>query len=70
MRGSIKKLTGKQRVAIEALLNQPTVAEAARVAGIAEQTLGRWKKDPAFDAEYRAAKRAREPAFGRGRRWR
>jgi hypothetical protein len=53
-------LTGhkKKDAAIAALLVQPTVAAAARAVGVSSQTLGRWMKDPAFDAAYRAAKQA------------
>src|SRR5258708_38733709 len=49
---------GKKEAAIHALLTQRNVEEAARVTGIGTQTLYRWMKDPAFDAAYRAAKRA------------
>jgi transposase-like protein len=48
----------KKREAIDALLEQPSVAEVARGLGIDAQTLHRLKKDPAFEAELRAAKRA------------
>lgn len=49
--------TGKREEAIAALLSCPSIAEAARVAGISEPTLLRWLKDKEFDAEYRAARR-------------
>jgi hypothetical protein len=38
------------QAAIIALITQPTVAEAARVANVRPNTLGRWKKEPAFSA--------------------
>jgi len=52
------KLSPRKWEAIEALLVQQNVSEAARVVGIRAQTLARWKEDPAFDCEYRAARRA------------
>src|ERR1700676_4964971 len=53
-----RKVSRKRREAIQALLEQPNVGEAARMVGVSPQTLRRWQKDPEFDAEYRAAKRA------------
>jgi predicted site-specific integrase-resolvase len=50
------KLSQRKQAAIVALLTQPTVAEAARVAGIRPNTLSRWMKEPEFDAVWRAAK--------------
>jgi len=41
-------LSRKKNEAIAALLAQPTVAEAARVAGIGQQTLLRWMKEREF----------------------
>jgi hypothetical protein len=58
MAGHGAKNSRRRREAIQALLDHPTVAEAARAARISEQTLRRWMQDPAFDAEYRAGKRA------------
>ena len=58
--GNRKNLSAAQRRAIEALLTQPTVADAAREAEVASRTLHRWlKKDEAFqqalhDAEMQA----------------
>ncbi|MGA2711931.1 MAG: transposase family protein [Bryobacteraceae bacterium] len=48
----------KQKEAIAALLAQPSVAQAARVAGIGHQTLLRWMKNQEFKAAYKAARRA------------
>ena len=46
----------KKRQAVAALLTAPTVAEAARVAGVAERTIYRWLAgDAAFVADLRAA---------------
>ena len=43
-----------------------TVAEAARVAGVQPKTLGRWMKDPEFEADWKAARGARlRQAIGR-----
>jgi hypothetical protein len=48
----------KKEAAIEALLTQRNVEEAARVAGIGKQTLIRWLKLPEFQADYREARRS------------
>ena len=56
MSGRTIKLSQRKQAAIIALVTQPTVAEAARVANVRPNTLGRWKKEPAFDAEWRAAR--------------
>jgi hypothetical protein len=50
MSGRTVKLSQRKQAAIIALITQPTVAEAARVANVRPNTLGRWKKEPAFDA--------------------
>ncbi len=46
--GTAKNLTPQQRRAIEALLTQPSVQEAARESEVAPRTLYRWLKDPRF----------------------
>jgi hypothetical protein len=61
MAGIRKKLGPKQEGAILALLSSRNVEEAARTAGVSPRALYRWMKEPAFDAAYRAARRA---AFG------
>jgi hypothetical protein len=48
----------KKEAAIEALLTQRNVEEAARVAGIGKQTLIRWLKLPEFQTDYREARRS------------
>jgi hypothetical protein len=48
----------KKEEAIAALISQRTVEAAALFVGIGVQTLYRWKRDPDFDADFRAAKRA------------
>ena len=40
------------------MLSCPTIAHAARTAGIAEVTAGRWLKDATFQEAYRDARRA------------
>jgi phage terminase small subunit len=50
-------LTRRQEVFIAALLSCPTIAQAARTAGIAEVTAGRWLKAPSFQEAYRTARR-------------
>ncbi len=53
-----KKLTSRQEKAVAALLTARTIPEAASEAGIGGRTLERWlSEDPAFVAEYRAARR-------------
>ena len=56
MCGRTVKLSPRKQAAIIALLTQPTVAEAARVTNVRPNTLGRWMKEPAFDAEWRGAR--------------
>jgi hypothetical protein len=52
--------------AIAALLSEPTIVGAATVAGVSESTLLRWLREPAFKAQYRAARRqVVEAAIGR-----
>src|SRR5687768_1104504 len=57
MRGHGEKLSRTQERAILALLQEPTVAAAAEACGVGEATLARWLRLPAFQAEYRAARR-------------
>jgi hypothetical protein len=56
----------KAEAAIAALLLYPTIAAAAKVAGISEVTLWRWLQDPGFAARYRQARsQAVDRAMGR-----
>lgn len=50
-------LEPRQEQAIVALLNQPTVAQAAASCAVSERTLHRWLADPAFVKAYRTARR-------------
>jgi transposase-like protein len=50
-------LTHKQEQAIVTLLNEPTVARAARSLDIHDRTLYRWMRDPTFARAYRDARR-------------
>jgi transcriptional regulator with XRE-family HTH domain len=51
-------LTEKQDHVLAAMMAQPTIRDAARVSGISESTIYRWKRDePAFRDAYRAARR-------------
>jgi len=61
MSRSSENLGGKREAAILALLTVRSVDDAARTVGVAPRTLYRWLQEPAFDAEFRKAKRA---AFG------
>src|SRR5450755_4070536 len=53
-----EKLGPKQEAAILALLSSRNVEEAARTAGVSPRALYRWMNEAAFDAAYRAARRA------------
>jgi hypothetical protein len=56
----------REEAAISALLTEPTIAEAARKAGIGRSTLLRWLAEPEFKARYRGARRSVvEGAIGR-----
>ena len=46
-------LSANQKRAIIALLNNPTIGEAAKAAGLGERTLTRYLADPGFRAELR-----------------
>ena len=61
MKGHGTKFGRKKEEAIAALLTQRNIEEAAKVVGIASNTLLKWMKDPEFDGAYRQAKRQ---AFG------
>jgi len=58
MAGRSEKFGRKKEEAIAALLSQRNIEDAARAVGIGPRTLYRWMKEPAFDAAYRAARRA------------
>ena len=47
-RGMSDDLSRNQRLALDALMNAPSVAAAARIAGLSECTLWRYLRDPAF----------------------
>src|SRR6266849_5429264 len=57
MTGHGQKLSRQYEAFIAALLTTPTVKQAAKVAGIAEATAGRWLKDPGFKTAYAEARR-------------
>ena len=57
MTGHGTKFERKMEGAIAALLTHPTIEDAARVAGVGEKTLRRWKKEPQFKAEYLQARK-------------
>jgi len=56
-----EKFGRKKEDAIAALLSQPSVEQAARVAGVGTRTLVRWLQVPEFRAAYH---KARRDAFG------
>ena len=47
----------KKELALSALLTEPTIQQAAKVAGISEATLWRWLKEHDFAEAYRELKR-------------
>jgi len=53
------KLTARQRVALVALLEAPTVAAASEATKIHPRSLHRWLADPTFAEAFRAASRRR-----------
>lgn len=55
--GHGSQLERKQEVALAALLQSRTLAEAAQAAGISLATLSRWQQQPEFAASYRALRR-------------
>ena len=57
MIGQGAKITRKKEQAVAALIEQPTIRDAAQVADIGEATLFRWLQDPSFQSAYRDAKR-------------
>jgi hypothetical protein len=57
MSGHGEKLTRKHELAIAALLECPTVEDAARKIGVGYATLKRWMHDPTFAAAYRRIRR-------------
>ena len=61
MLGHGTKFGRKKEEAIVALLSQRNIEEAARVIGVAPNTLLRWLQIPEFQVAYREARRA---AFG------
>ena len=56
------QMTAKKETAIVALLQSPTVREAAEKVQIAERTLWRWLEDESFRKQYTDARKA---AFSR-----
>ncbi len=52
------EISRKQETAITALLTCPSILEAAQQSAVAEVTLHRWLKEPAFQTAYKAARRA------------
>lgn len=57
MKGHGAKLPRKQQQAIAALIEYPTMKEAAKTVGIGEVTLFRWMQDQEFQRAYRRAKK-------------
>jgi transposase-like protein len=49
-----EELTAQQLRGITALIDQPTIAAAAKQIGVHPRTLSRWLREPTFYAEYRS----------------
>ena len=60
MNGHGSKLGRKKEQAILVLLENRTIADAARIIGVGTRTLQRWRRLPEFEEEYR---RARQEAW-------
>ncbi len=56
-KGHGEKWTRKHYEAVLALVSEPTIAAAAKQAGISEKTLWRWMQCEKFAEQYRAARR-------------
>ncbi len=56
--GGAAKLTRKAEQAIAALLEHPTIDEAARACGVSKRSLWRWLQREDFQKRYREAQRA------------
>lgn len=54
--GHGEKLTRKAEQAVAALLQFPTIPEAAKAAGVSERTLYCWLQEEAFREQYRSAR--------------
>ena len=54
--GHGEKLSRKQEQVIAALLDRPTIEQAAQQSGLAEKTLRLWMKKPEFQKAYRQAR--------------
>ena len=57
MAGHGQKLTRKRELVISALLLKPTIASAAKAAGVGESTVLRWLQREDFQNRYREARR-------------
>src|ERR1700736_274646 len=57
MTGYGSKFTRNKEKAIAALIRQPTMAAAAKEAGINTKTVQRWRRMPEFEEAYRQARR-------------
>jgi AcrR family transcriptional regulator len=57
-KGHGEKLTRKAEQAIAALLEHPTIDEAARACGVSKRSLWRWLQREDFQKRYRASQRA------------
>lgn len=57
MKGKSSNFIRKKEIAVGALLTEPTIQSAAKVAGIFEVTMWRWMQDEEFSKAYRELKR-------------
>lgn len=56
-KGHGEKKSRRDQAAIIALLNEPTIKQAALKVGIGEATLWRWMQEPEFKEQFRLAKK-------------
>lgn len=54
--GHGEKITRKRELAIIALLQYPTIGQAAESCGVSVHTLSKWQRDPNFKRDFEAAK--------------
>lgn len=57
MKGHGEKLSRKREQAIVALIDHPTIPEAAKHCGVSESTLRRWMAEPSFKADLEDARK-------------
>ncbi len=62
----LEELTDKQQIILTTLMSEPTIRDAARIAGVSEGTIYNYKRDPLFRDVYRACRKAAMDQARRG----